>query len=208
MYVQAYTYDGDSKFTVQYGGSGLNSATSFNENLLGINHAISLEKWQKYVHFNQAQSASFVQGVQLTGATSGTIINVGPIVITQGTASSAGMGVMFYQIDPSSPLNASIVSGENLTVSGPTTYCVAASKQSDTPLTPIRAVCITVESNTIRYCIGGPLPTNSVATPASFGIPLTAGQNIVLSGGYTLQTFSMINAVSSSLATVDVTFNF
>lgn len=207
MYVQAYGYDGDSKFTVQYGGSTLNSATSFDERLLGINHDNQLAKWPKYIHFNQAQSASFVRGVQLTGATSGTIINAGPVVITQGTAASGGMGILFYNIDASSPLNAQIVSGENLQV-GASTYCVAASNQSDTPLTPIRSVYITVETNTIRYCIGGAQPTNSGATPASFGIPLTAGQNIVLSSGYMLQTFYMINAVSGSTATVDVTFNF
>ena len=198
MFNYVWNYDGDSKYTLQYGGSSLNTATSFDNWLMQ-----GRQQYPCYIHFNQAASASLVDGVTLTGATSGAKIKVGHVVITQGTAASAGMGVLFY-----TPLSDTIVvTGENMQV-GASTYCVAASNQAYTPLTPIKSVYITVESNTIRYCIGGDTPTNSAGTPASFGIPLTAGQNIVLSSGYNLSTFSMINAVSASLATVDVTFNY
>ena len=197
MYVIAYQYDGDPRFTLQYGGSSLNTATSFDSWLIQPH-----QEFPFYCYFNQAANAGLVDGVTLTGQTSGAVIKVGHVVLTQGALNSAGMGVMFYQI-----VSGIIATGENLRV-GNTTYCVASSKQLDCPLTPVRSIYLTIESNTIRYCIGGSTPTNTGATPASFGIPLTAGQNIVLSSGNNIALFSMINAVSASLAAVDVTFNF
>jgi hypothetical protein len=195
MFIDSRFYDGDPRFTLQYGS--LNTATTFDSWLIQPH-----QEYPYYCYFNQAANAGLVDGVTLTGQTSGAVIKVGHVVLTQGALNSGGMGVLFYQI-----VSGVIATGENLRVSS-TTYCVASSKQLDCPLTPVRSIYITVETNTIRYCIGGSTPTNSAATPASFGIPLTANQNIVLASGNNISSFSMINAVSNSLAVVDVTFNF
>ena len=197
MYVQAYVYDGDPRFLLQYGGDSLDTATTIDSWLIQPN-----QKYPFYCHYTQAGNAGLVNGVQLTGATSGAVIKVGHVVLTQGAVASAGMGILFFQF-----ISGKILNGENLQVGG-VTYCVAASGQQDAPLTPARSIFVSVETDTIRYCIGGATPTNAAGTPANFGIDLPALSNIVLSSPSSITTFSMLNAASESNATVEMVINF
>jgi len=196
MFMNVYLYDGDPKYTLQYGGDSLDAATMIDNALVN-----PLQNFPYYCHFNAAANAGLVAGVTLTGQTSGAVIKVGKVVLTQGAVASAGMGILFYTTTTYD--SARIVSGENLRV-GNTTYCVALSGHTDAPMSVARSIFITAETNTIRYCVGGATPTNAGATPASFGVPLTAGQSIVLSSPHELYTFSMINAASGSNAVVNI----
>lgn len=197
MLMSAYLYDGDPRFILQYGGNGMATAQTIDPWLVQ-----PLPAFPEYCHFNQAQNAGLVAGVTLTGATSGAVITVGKVALTQGTISSAGMGVLFYR-----PISGHVVVGENLQLAA-STYCVSGSAQRDTPLNKARSILVAVETNAIRYCVGGPIPTTSAGTPASFGVPLSVGQIIVLSGEPTMDTFSWINAVSASNAVLDMVINF
>ena len=197
---------GDTYITLQYGGSSLNTATAIDSWLLQPN-----PEYPFFCYFNQSASASLVDGVTLTGATSTAVIKVGRVVLTQGSAASAGMGVLFFRYDVSNPVGKVILSGENLQVSS-STYCVAASGKLDAPLTPARALFLAVETNTIRYASGGVAPTNSTATPASFGIPIVSSSGIAtyasIVGWKDVNSFQMLNAISGTLATVTVSVQF
>lgn len=200
MFLNVFSYDGDPKYTLQYGGDTLDAVNTLDDAL--VNPRVTTPY---YCHFNAAANAGLALGVTLTGQTSGAIVKVGKVVVTQGTVSSAGMGVLFYTT--STYDSARIVAGENLRV-GNTTYCVASSGHTDAPMTVARSIFIVVETNTIRYAVGGVIPTNGAATPASFGVPLVAGQSLVLSSPIQLNTFSMINAASGSNAVVNIVVCF
>lgn len=190
----AFNYDGDAYFTLQYDGDVLDSAVGLDSWLLNP------PEGYVFCYFNQGQNAGLVDGVKLTGQTSGAVIKVGRVIIPGGAiGSSNAQGILFFK-----PISGSIVSGENLRVST-TTYAVSASATLQPPSgLQARSIFVSVETNTIRFACGGVAPTNAAGTPASFGVPLRDKENVVISGWQDVKTFQMIHAASGSNAVVNV----
>lgn len=188
-------HNGDTYFTLQYNGDILDSATGLDTWLLQPK-----PDYPHFCYFHSGQSVSLVDGVTLTGETSGAVIRVGRVVLTGGTlAGGTGIGIlMFY------PVSGNIVSGENLRVST-TTYCVAASAALDCPVgKPPKQLCLSVETNSIRFTCGSVAPTTSSGTPSSFGVLVQDGQTANISGLRDIKNFKMIHASSASNAVVHV----
>jgi hypothetical protein len=188
---------GDTYFTVQYNGDILDTAQGIDKWLLQPS-----EQFPRFCYFNAGQNAGLVDGVTLTGQTSGAVILVGHVSLTGGVVTSTGQGVLFFR-----EISGHIVSGENLRVST-TTYCVATSGPLNCPLTPARSLMIQVETAALRYAIGGATPSNAAATPESFGGPFPAGSSLNVAGWHDVTTFKMIHADSSANAVVTVFVQF
>jgi len=194
----AFNYDGDAYFTLQYDGDVLDAAKGLDSWIL------QPPDGYLFCYFKQGQNAGLIDGVTLTGQTSGAVIKVGRVIIPGGAiGSSNAQGVLFFR-----PISGNIVTGENLRVST-NTYCVTTSATLQPPTGMMaRSILLVVETNTIRFAIGGVTPTNAAGTPASFGVPLVAGENIVISGWHDVRTFQMIHAVSTSNGVVNVVVHY
>jgi len=186
-------HSGDTFFTLQYNGDVLDSAKGIDSWLLKP----SLD-YPHFCYFYSGQSALLVDGVSLTGQTSGAVIKVGRVITTGGAlGSSTGTGVLVFQ-----KVSGNIVSGENLRVST-TTYCIAGSDSLDAPIGQMaRSIFIAVETNSVRFTCGGVTPTNTAGTPASFGTLLKDTQSVTITGWRDCYNFKMINAASGSNASV------
>lgn len=191
----SFVYDGDAYFTLQYNGDVLDTAQGLDSWILNPS-----EQYPYYCFFNSGQSTSLVDGVSLTGQTSGAVIRVGRVITTGGAlGSNTGAGVLFFY-----KVSGEIVSGENLRVST-TTYCIAASAARQAPVgLQARSITVMVETNSIRYTCGGVAPTNAAGTPASFGVLVAANENFTVSGWHDVRTFQIIHAVSTSNAAVNM----
>ena len=198
--MSVHTYDGDAFITLQYNGDVLDTAASLDDWILNPR----TQQYAHYCYFISGQSTSLVDGVTLTGQTSGAVIKVGRVITTGGAlASNTGAGILFFQ-----KVSGEIVSGENLRVST-TTYAVSASAAIDAPLgRQARSVFIVVETNSIRFTCGGVAPTNAAGTPANFGILMINGQNTVIGGAQSVRTLKMIHAASGSNAAVTVVVSY
>lgn len=191
---EQFVYDGDCLVFLQYNGNVLDTAAGLDDWLLNprINYPY-------FCYFNQGQSASLVDGVSLTGQTSGAVIKVGHVITTGGTlGGSDGVGILFF-----SKTSGEIQSGENLRVVA-TTYCVAGSIAKAAPLGKPKAVSLDVETNNIRYALGGFTPTSSTGTPASYGILLVATLSKYIAGTQNVASLQMIHAAGASNAVVNV----
>jgi hypothetical protein len=194
----AFAYDGDAYITLQYNGDVLDAATALDEWILSPKR-----EYPHYCYFTAGQSTSLVDGVKLTGQTSGAVIKVGRVITTGGAlGSSTGAGILFFY-----KVSGELVSGENLRVST-TTYAVAGSGALDSPLVPARSAFVSVETNSIRIACGGVSPTNAAGTPASFGVLLQNTQSTVVGGWKSVRTLKMINAASGSSSSTTVIVNF
>ena len=189
------TYSGDTYFTLQYNGNVLDTATSLDGWILQ-----PPPDYPKFCYFISGQSTSLADGVVLTGQTSGAVIEVGRVITTGGTlAGSDGTGILFFK-----RRSGNIASGENLRVST-TTYCVTGSTALDAPIgQQARSVTISIETNSVRFTLGGVTPTNSAGTPASFGTLLKDTQSATFTSWRDMKNFKMIHAASASNATVNV----
>jgi hypothetical protein len=189
-----YTFplNGDAHIYLQYNGDVLDTAT-------GIDAAVITPPTQYFCYYQQGGETGLVDGVKLTGQTSGAVIKVKKVVLTGGTiAADSATGVLFYE-----KISGTISSGENLRVSS-TTYAISASGELDAPQTPASAIFLSVETNTIRYAAGGFTPTNATGTPASYGTPIVANGSITIIGTKDVHDFKMINAAAGSNAVVNV----
>ncbi len=193
--IPVFSTSGSTYYTLRYNGDVLDSATKIDS---WIQQHPRYQEFPSYCFFNQSANAGLVNGVTLTGQTSGAVIHVGRVVLTGGAVASAGMGVLIFKA-----ISGEVVSGENLRV-GATTYCVAASARLDCPSGPARSLYIMVETNNIRYALGGATPTNSAATPADFGGLVPASSNLSISGTKDVSDFQIIHAASGSNAAVTV----
>jgi hypothetical protein len=193
------TYTGDSYFQLQYDGDVLDSAKGLDEWILQPK-----PDYRHYCYFSSGQNAGLVDGVVLTGQTSGAVIEVGRVIIPGGViGSSNAQGILFFK-----RRSGNIVSGENLRVST-TTYCVSTSGELDAPIgRPAKSVLVTVETNTIRVAYGGATPTNSAGTPASFGTAVPANGSISATSWKDIKDLKMIHAASGSNAVVNVVVSF
>ena len=70
---------------------------------------------------------------------------------------------------------------------------------------PAIAVVITCETNQIRFCLGGAIPT---AGAAGLGHILYVGQSLRLASGRAIQTFSFINHTQQDAAVLQCTWEF
>ena len=193
-----FVTDGDAYFTLQYNGDILDTATGLDSWLLNPH-----TEYPNYCYFNQAQNAGLVDGVTLTGQTSGAVIKVGRVVLTGGAVASAGAGVLFFQ-----KISGTISTGENLRVST-TTYAVAASGMLDSPVgCQARAMLLQAETNAIRLAMGDVNPTNAAATPASFGVIINSGESTNISGAKNISSLKIIHAASGSNAAVNMVIYF
>lgn len=196
-----FVHDGDCYFTLQYNGDVLDTVKSLDPWILNPPAAYPF-----FCFYKLGQNAGLVDGVTLTGETSGGVIKVGRVIIPGGTlAGSTAAGVLFFR-----QVSGQIVSGENLRVST-TTYCLAASGPLDSPVgCAPKEIIVQPESgsNNIRIACGGVAPTASTETPVSFGMLLLANANIVLKGWKNVSSFQMINAVAASNAVVNVMVNY
>ncbi len=210
-----FPYEGDAYLTLKYSGSVLSSAVS-------LDPYVIKPTTNYYIHFHSGQNAGLVDGVTLTGQTSGGVIKADRVLITSGsTGSSNAVGVLFCEHLSDNK----IVSGENLRVST-TTYCVAHSPLLSTPFSlSARALFLTVETNSLRISYSGVPPTSGSGTPASFGhlvassalssiriISSSSGEDdIVLnntfrvSGWKSVKDFKMIANDTSNIPTVTIT---
>jgi hypothetical protein len=195
----AFIYDGDAYIYLQYSGDGLDSAVSLDSAILEPD-----SNTKYYCYFKQGQNAGLVDGVQLTGQTSGAVIKAKKIITSAGAVgTSDATGVMFYD-----KVSGTVVSGENLRVST-TTYAVSASKQLDAPVgRKARAILLTVETNSIRFTQSGVSPTSSTGTPASFGHLILDTGSVTISGYKNVRDFKMINAVAASNAVANLTIYY
>ena len=193
----AFVTNGDSYFTLQYKGTTLQTATILDDWILNPK-----SEYPNYCYFIQGQNAGLVDGVTLTGATSGAQIQVGRVILTAGTlAGSTGVGILFYRIVPGS---VPIATGENLQVSS-TTYCVSNSIQIDSPVgQQARGAFIQAENNNIRFTMGNATPTSGTGTPASFGNVLFSNTSMYISGAKNLNSLQMIYDSATSNDAVNV----
>jgi hypothetical protein len=189
-----FVADGECYFTLQYNGDILDTATGLDSWI--IQPPI---EYPRYLYFNRGYTG-LVDGVTLTGGTSGAVIKVGHVVLTGGALSgTTGAGVIFFR-----PVSGTIASGETLTSSGTLAYAV--SKPFDSPVgAKARSLFIQVETNTIRVAMGGATPTNSADTgEANFGFPVYANENLMISGFQNVESYKAIHAVSTSNAVVNL----
>lgn len=196
--IQVFNHSGNTAFFLQYNGNILDTAAGLDSWIRNPNaHA---RDYPYYCYFNQSASASLVDGVQLTGQTSGAVIKVGRVVLTGGAVASAGLGVLFFYY-PSSYV--AITSGENLRVSS-TTYCVAASSTLNTPKQRAKSLLVAVEDNDIRYTVGGVTPTVTSGTPDGLGILVNPNSGFTINGPADVDSLMMIHAAAAANATVHV----
>jgi len=190
-------YDGDAYFYLQYGGDTLDAVSTIDTYLLN-------PPTKYFVQFEVGQNAGLVDGVKLTGQTSGAVIIVKRVVIAQGAVgTSDAQGVLLYD-----RISGTVSAGENLRVST-TTYCVATTGQLETPMgQPARALSISCETNSVRFCFNGDTPTNSAGTPASHGHLIRANENMTVVGYSNVRNFKMMNAVSTSNGVINVTIHY
>ena len=197
MSILTFPSTGDTFFTLQYNGDILDAATAIDSWILQPH-----QDYPKYCYFNVGSEAGLVDGITLTSA-SGAVIKVGHVALTGGAlGSDTGAGVLFFR-----EVSGNIISGEALNV-GATLYCNAASGALDCPLNAAVALFVAVETNTIRYALGGATPSNAAATPASFGTPVYALGYGSFIGWKDVSQFKMIHAASGSNATVTVNVMF
>lgn len=194
-----FVADGECYYTLQYNGDILDTAKGLDDWILQAR-----TEYPRYCFFNAGQSTSLVDGVSLTGQTSGAVIKVGRVVLTGGAlGSNTGAGVLFFR-----EVSGKIASGENLRVST-TTYCVAASGMLDAPVGALaRALFVQVEANSVRFAMGGATPTNAGDTPANFGTIINANENLMVSGFKNVSTFKLIHAANSANANVNLQVYF
>ena len=192
-----FPYDGDAYLFVQYNGDNLDAVSSLPSEVIQ-------PSTKYFCYFNQGQNAGLVDGVTLTGQTSGAVVVVKCVYLTGGALlSNTGAGILFY-----TRISGNVISGENLRV-GTTTYCVASSGQLDTPYGRIaRAIFISVESNDARFTFSGVSPTNTAGTPANLGHLIQPNENVVISGWKNVKDFKLISAVSTSNAVVNMTIHY
>lgn len=195
MYNQVFPYDGDCCFSFQYNGDVLDTAAGLDSWILQPRR-----EYPRYCYFKVGYTG-LVDGVLLVGATSLAVIKVGHVALTGGVlGSTTGTGVLFF-----SKVSGTIVSGENLQIGGTgTVYAVTVSGQLNAPLTMASAVSLDVETNSIRYTLGGVAPTNAVITPTNFGVLLAAGLHRFIAGSTNVRNLQMIHAASGSNAVVNV----
>jgi hypothetical protein len=196
---QVFNHSGNTAFFLQYNGNILDTAQGLDSWIRNPNaHA---RDYPFYCYYNQGQNAGLVDGVQLTGQTSGTVIKVGRVVLTGGAlGSSTGLGVLFFNYVGAHTV---LTSGENLRVST-TTYCVAASSTLHTPAQRAKSAVVMVEDYDIRYTIGGVTPTVTSGTPDGLGILVAPDSGFTLNGPADVDSFMMIHALAANNATVHV----
>ena len=186
--------DGECYFTLQYNGDVIDAAKSLDDWILNPR-----PDYPNYCYFDRG-ATGLVDGVTLTGGTSGAVIKVGRVVLTGGTLSgTTGAGVLFFQL-----VSGTLAKGEILDYGGTLGY--SASVMLDAPVgARARALFVQVESNDIRFCMGGATPTNSAATPANLGTIIKGiPENMMVSGFKNVETFKMIHAVSTANAAVNI----
>lgn len=195
---QTFNHSGNTAFFLQYNGNILDTASALDSWIRNPNaHA---DQYPFYCYFNQSANAGLVDGVKLTGQTSGCVITVGKVVLTGGAIASAGLGILFFRYDSG---YVAITSGENLRVST-TTYCVAASGTLHTPRQRAKTLVISVEDNNIRYAVGGVTPTVDSGTPDGLGILIEPGSGVSINGPADVDSFMLIHAAAASNATVHI----
>lgn len=186
-----FAHQGQATIYLKYVGDGtstiLNTAT-------GLDDYVKELKTPYIQYFSAGQSASLVDGVTLTGQTSGAVLHVERVLITQGTlGGSDACGVLFCK-----SITGTVTAGENLRVST-TTYCVAVESQKAIPKGLfLKHITMQVENNNLRVLWDGLSPTNSAATPASWGLLVQANENLPIAGYHNCCNLKMINAVAGS----------
>jgi hypothetical protein len=189
---------GEAGITVKYSGTLLNSATAIDVSLL--------QPPQRFYVMFTSGITGLVIGRALTGGTSSATAVISNVVITSGTlATSDATGILFF-----TNIVGTFTAGENLNT-GVTTYAVANTSQIDCKSKGLlaKAIFMTVETNTLRInWTPGQAPTNSAATPANLGHPITNAQNIEIVGYANCKNFQMINAVSGTTGVANITIKF
>jgi len=195
--MQVFSVSGEAGLYVQYSGDLCDSALSLDANLIN-------PPSQYYIRFT-AGVATLKVGVQLTGGTSSNTSRVKAVVVTSGTlAGNDGAGILFLE-----ELSGPITAGEDMDT-GATTQCVARTTQIDCKVKDLTAksLLVFVETNTMRFDCSGASPTNSAATPASFGIPMAANTSAEISGQGNVKNFKFINAASASNGVMNVLIRY
>lgn len=184
---------GEAGITVQYSGSLLNTATALDTNLLQ-------PPTKHYMMFTSGDTPMVVGGT-LTGATSAATSQIVAVVLTSGALTGAGAGIVFVR-----NIIGTYTAGE--TVTG---KCVLNTSQIDCGDKGMiaKSIFLSVETNSLRInWTPGQAPTNSAATPASFGHLVLAGQNTEIIGYANAKNFQAINAVSATTGVLNVTVKF
>ena len=195
--MEVFQVSGETGITLKYSGNLLDSA-------VGLDAELLQPPTQFYVPFNTGATGLDI-GLVLTGGTSSAKMQVRAVIITSGTlAGSDAAGILFID-----HISGTITDTENLN-NGITTYAIAAASQIDCEVMGLMAksILLTVETNTIRINWTRQNPTNTAATPASFGHPMTPGQNIEINGYSNVRKFKMINAASANNSIVNITIKY
>jgi len=191
-----FNNNGEAGIYVKYQGDVVDTAIKLPKALAQLP-----DEATHYVRFT-AGIATLINGALLTGGTSKNTCRVVEVVVTNGTlAGNDGEGILFIN-----ELSGPITSGENLDI-GVTTQCVARTTNIENKFRGCvaKALFMTVETNSVRFTLDGLTPTNSAATPASYGHLIQANENIEIVGWDNVKNFYFINAVSTSNGVVNLT---
>ena len=188
---------GEASITALWNDAILNTATKLDAALL---HPPS-SYWTPFT----SGDAGLLKGARLTSASNAGVVQVTAVVLTVGALTGAGQGILFFD-----KVSGEIAKADVLKIGGSsgTAECTAKSAALSCPMLPATSAFISVETNAIRMCASGTSPTNSAGTPAGFGHYIFPTQSFSMSGWSTMKNFSMINAISGTLAVVTVTIQF
>lgn len=201
--MKVFDYDGDAALHLKFSGDLVDTVRA----LSTMTSIFPVPTSVDYILRYHTGTALLVAENKILGGTSGfTAIIVG-VLISAGTLAGGDAQGLLLVRDPSGTLTAT---GEAYTVGG-SAACTTVTSIACSDLIKGKyptAAYISVETNTIRYCIDGSTPTNSAATPASVGDPLYDKDVMVLKGGKNVYNLKFINAVSTSNGVLNLTLLF
>lgn len=188
-----FPVSGEAFIYLQYSGDGgLDAANSISPLILN-------PRVNTYLHYT-AGTSNLTVGKNIIGGTSSATANINGVVITSGTlAGGDAAGIIFI-----TNITGTWASGENITISGPTTIGVARSAVMSVPMIPAKTALLQCETNNVRICWNGYTPTNSAATPANQGVLMQPIENIEINGWNNISNLKFINAVSTSNGVLNI----
>jgi len=199
--MQIFVTEGTGVIYLKYSGDAtseiLNTST-------GLDSYVTHLKTRYMSYFSAGGETGLVDGVTLTGQTSGAIIQVKRVLITNGTiGADDAVGALFFDV-----ITGTITNGENLRV-GTTTYCVAESAEIEIPKgMRLRHITLQVETHSLRVGWSPCQITNSAATPASYGMLIQANENMTVVGNINCANFKLINAVADSYGVANLILSY
>ena len=191
-----FPHSGEAFIYLKYSGDLLDAAQSIPE-------IVCSPPSGNFLYFT-AGTANILVNARIIGGTSAATARIAGVIVTAGAlADNNGEGIIFVD-----QISGTWALGENITVAGPTTIGVCRSVLINHYGQHAKSAVIQAENESARVLWNGHVPTNSAATPASYGFLLTATGSIELNGWENVRNLKFINAVSTANSVINVIIGY